>query len=148
MCFEERNTDRRTRTRAASFILRRTVAVRPAVRSLNLDMARPLLLLAFLTEDVLVQISHALALVGLGRTVTADLGSDMANFLLVDASHHDLGRLRRRNRDSFRNRKAHVVGKSELQLQRLTLDRGAVAHAGDLQLLLESFGHARYHVCN
>ena len=83
MCFDERNTDSRARPRAASLILRRTVAVRRAVRSVNLDMARPLLLLAFLAEDVLVDIFHALALVGLGRTESADFGGDVSH--LVDA---------------------------------------------------------------
>src|SRR5262249_43501059 len=39
MCFDERNTDNRVRPRAASLTLRRTVAVRRAERSLNLDIA-------------------------------------------------------------------------------------------------------------
>jgi hypothetical protein len=40
MCFDERKTDSRVRPRAASLILRRTVAVRRAVRSVSLDIAR------------------------------------------------------------------------------------------------------------
>src|SRR5574338_428661 len=103
MCFDERNTDSRARPRAATLILRRTVAVRRAVRSVSLDMARPLLFLSFLAEDVLVGVLHALALVRLGRTEPADFGSDMPDLLLVDAGDHDLGRLWRCNRDSFRN---------------------------------------------
>ncbi len=43
----------------------------------------PLLLLAFLAEDVLVGIFHALALVGLGLAEFADLGGDLADLLLV-----------------------------------------------------------------
>src|SRR5262249_31848646 len=125
MCFDERNTDSRARPRAASLTFRRTVAVRRAVRSVNLDIARPLLLLSFLAEDVLVGILHALALVGLGRTESTDFGSNVPDLLLVDAGDHDLGRLRRRDRDSFRNRKIDVVRKAELQLQGLALDRRA-----------------------
>src|SRR5262245_101242 len=109
MCFDERNTDSRARPRPASLTLRRTVAVRRAVRSVNLDIAGPLLFLSFLAEDVLVGVFHALALVGLGRTESTDLGGDVPDLLLVDASDHDLGRFRRHNRDAFRNREIHVV---------------------------------------
>src|ERR1019366_678732 len=148
MCLDERNTVSRARplVPAASLTLRRTVAVRRAVRSLNLDIARPStssLLLAFLAEDVFANVFHALAFVRLGRTEAADLGGDVADFLLVDAGDHDLGRLRRRDRDAFRDREVYVVAEAELQVQRLALHRGAVADAGDLQPLLEALGHAR-----
>src|SRR5262245_28876586 len=146
MCFDERNTDNRVRPRPASLILRRTVAVRRAVRSFNLDMARPLLLLPFLAEDILVRVSHALALVWLGRPVAADFGRDVTNFLLVDPTHHDFRRLWRDNSDAFRDRKIHVVGKAELQLKCLALHRGAKAHACDLKLLFEAFGDPGNHV--
>src|SRR6185437_9013489 len=109
MCLDERNTDNRERPCDVSLILRRTVAVRRAVLSLSLDMARPLLLLPFLAEDIFICIFHAFTLVGLGRTVAADLRSDMTDFLLVDSGHYDLGRLRRHDRYSFRNRKVDVV---------------------------------------
>src|SRR5262247_695678 len=125
MCLDERNTDNRARPRPASLILRRTVAVRRAVRSLNLDMARPLLLLPFLAEDVLVCVFHALALVRLRRAVTADLGSDLADLLLVDACHHEFGRLWRCDRNAFGNREIDVMGKPELQLQAFALDCSA-----------------------
>src|SRR5262245_1792334 len=146
MCFDERNTDSRARPRPASLILRRTVAVRRAVRSVNLDMARPLLLLSFLAEDVLVGVSHALALVGLGRTESPDFGGDMPDLLLVDSRDHDLGWFRRCNRDAFRNRKIDVVRKAELQLQGLALHSGAITDAGNLQPLFETFSNARHHV--
>src|SRR4249920_3686352 len=128
MCLDERNTDRRARplVPAASLTLRRTDAVLRAVRSVNLDIARPLLLLSFLAEDVLVGVPHALALVGLGRTESADFGGDMPDLLLVDARDHDLGRLRRRDRDPFRNREIDVVREAELQLQALALHGGAI----------------------
>ena len=60
----------------------------------------PLLLLAFLAEDLLVGVFHALALVGLGLAELADLGGDLADLLLVDAGDDDLGRLRRCDRDA------------------------------------------------
>src|SRR4249919_853691 len=106
MCFDERNTDSRARplVPAASLTLRRTVAVRRAVRSVNLDIARPLLLLPFLAEDVLVRVFHALAFVGLGRAETPDFGGNVPDLLLVDAGHHDLGRLGRYDRNAFRDR--------------------------------------------
>src|SRR5262249_8443686 len=109
MCLDERKTDSRARPRAASFILRRTVAVRRAVRSVNLDMARPLLLLPFLAEDVLVCVFHALALVRLRRAVAADLGSDLADLLLVDACHHDFGRLWCCDRNAFGDSEVYIV---------------------------------------
>src|SRR5262245_40864382 len=108
MCLDERSTDSRVRPRAARFILRCTVAVRPAVRSVSLDMARPLLLLPFLAEDVFVCVFHALALVRLRRAVTSDLGSNLADLLLVDAGHDDFGRLRGSDRNAFGDRKIDV----------------------------------------
>src|SRR5438094_4719924 len=146
MCLDDRNTDSRVRPRATSLILRRTVAVRRAVRSLNLDITGPLLLLSFLAEDILVRISHALALVGFGWAVTADLGGDVADLRLIDAGHHNLGRFWRRHRNAFGDREVYVVGKPELQLQRLALYGGAKTDTGNLQLLFEAFGHARHQV--
>src|SRR5471032_2588982 len=145
MCFDERNTDRRVRplVPAASFTLCRTAFVRRAVRSLNLDMAfGPLLLLAFLAEDVFANVFHAFALVRLRRAVAADFGGNLADFLFVDSGNRDLGRLRRHDGDAFRNLEVHVVGKTELQVQALALHHRAIADAVDLQLLFEALGHA------
>src|SRR6185503_7045164 len=102
----------------------------------------PLLLLAFLAEDVFARVLHALALVRLGRPERADFGRDLADFLLVDAGDQDLGRFRRSNRDPFRDRIDHVVAVAERDLQVLALQRGAEADAGDLELLLEALGDA------
>src|SRR5512146_1504601 len=148
MCLDERNTDSRARplVPAASLTLRRTDAVLRAVRSVNLDIARPLLLLPFLAEDVLVGVLDALALVGLGRTESADFGGHVPDLLLVDAGDHDLGRLWRRDRDALGNWEIDVVREAELQLQGLALHGGAIADAGDLQPLFETFGHARHDV--
>src|SRR6185312_12914116 len=106
-----------------SLILRRTDAVRRAVRSISFVMAQALLfLLAFLTEDVLTGVFHALALVRLGRPVTADFSGDLTDLLLVDAADLDFGRLRRRDRDAFRDRIVHIVRETELEVQGLALD--------------------------
>src|SRR5579885_764036 len=128
MCLDERNTDRRARPffMPASLTLRRTDAVRRAVRSFKFVMAQsPLFLLAFLAEDVLAGVLHALALVGLRRTETAQLGGNLADLLLVDAGDDDLGRLRRRDRDPLRDRIVDVVREAELQVELLALHRRA-----------------------
>src|SRR5215207_4321491 len=103
---------------------------------------RPLLLLAFLAEDELVRILHALALVGLRAAEVADLGGGLADLLLVDAGDDDLRRLRGRDRDAGRDRIIDVVAVAERQLQGLAGDLGAVADAIDLELLLETLGDA------
>src|SRR4029079_10040403 len=93
----------------------------------------PLLLLAFLTQDVLARILHALALLGVGRSQIAGVGYKLPDLLLVGAGDHDLGRLRSRDRDAFRDRKDHVVTVAERELQVLALHAGAIADAGDLK---------------
>src|SRR5688500_13150818 len=50
-----------------------------------------LLLLAFLHDDLLARIAHALALVGFGRPHVADLSGYLADLLEVDALDDDLG---------------------------------------------------------
>src|ERR1700722_2899765 len=102
----------------------------------------PLLLLAFLAEDVFARISHALALVGLGRPEAADFRRDLPDLLLVHSRDQNLGRLRRHDRDALRDRIDHVVAVAERDLQILALHRGAIADAGDLELVLETLGDA------
>src|SRR5215213_8111730 len=132
MCLDERYTESRGRPPAPILMARRTRAWRRSVAFLNLAMSAPLLLLAFLAEDVFASILHALALVGLRRTERADFGGNLADLLLVDARDHDLGRLRRRDRDAFRNRIEHLMTVTERDLQVLALQRRAIADAGDL----------------
>src|ERR1700712_5772986 len=105
MCFAERNTDSRRRFLRRSFVI------------FSLDMTAPLLLLAFLAEDKFIGILHALALVGLRRTIAADLGGHLADALDVVAVDDDLGRLRHRNRDAFRDRIDDIVAVAERELQ-------------------------------
>src|SRR5215831_11711157 len=142
MCFDERNTDSRSRVPAAALMARRTRAVRRSVWVRCLAMVASLLLLAFLAEDVLAGVLHALALVGLGLAEAANLGRHLADLLAVDAGDHDLGRLRRRDRDAGRDREDHVVAVAERDLQVLALHGGTIADAGDLELPLEALGHA------
>src|SRR5262249_21328850 len=106
----------------------------------------PSLLLAFLAEDLLARVLHAFALVGLGLAEGANLGGDLTDLLPVDAADHDLGRLRRRDRDAVGNRISDVVGEAELELQVLALHRGAISDAGDLEPALEALGDALHHV--
>src|SRR5262245_195178 len=147
MCLPERCTDSRTRPAALSRMARRTRALRPsALARRGFIFELPSLLLAFLAEDVLAGILDALALVGLGRAEVANLGRHLADPLLVDAGHHDLGRLGRRDRDSLRDRIDDLMAVAELKLQVLALHGGAIADAGDLEPSLEALGHAGNHV--
>src|SRR3990170_6848003 len=115
-------------------------ALRPFVRCGHRQL--PLLLLAFLAEDELARVPHALALVRLRLAERADLGGDLPDLLLVGAGDHNLGRLGRGDRDAFRDRIDDVVAVAERNLQVPALDRGAIADAGDLELALKSLGHA------
>src|SRR5689334_22862843 len=134
MCRPERCTDRRGRPVLLRRMARRTRALRRSDLSRSgFIVPLPSLLLAFLTEDVLARILDALALVGLGRPVVADLSRDLADLLLIDAADHDLDRPRRRDRDAFRNRVVDLVAVAERELQILALHGGAIADAGDLQ---------------
>src|SRR5215203_2948079 len=64
---------------------------------------RPLLLLAFLAEDELVRILHALDIVGLGAAEVADPGRRPAHLLLLHAGDRPLGRLWRHGRGPGRD---------------------------------------------
>src|SRR5712691_10007159 len=105
MCFDERWTQSRTLEPAADLTARRTRASRrpTALRSCAISSSRSFLL-AFLAEDVLARVFDALALVGLGRPVPADLGRNLPDLLAVDPGHHDLGRPRRHDRDALGDR--------------------------------------------
>src|SRR6185369_15562796 len=69
-------------------------------------------------------------------------GGHLADPLLVRPGDGDFGRLRRHDRDPFRDRIDHVMAVAELQLQVLALHRRAIADAGDLELLFEALGDA------
>src|ERR1700722_14199683 len=165
MCSEERNTERRARVPAARLMVRRTRPVRRVPRSLTVaivgsyhpscasSLPSPacgrengsgtrFLLLALLAEDELARILDALALVGLGRPVVADIRRHLADLLLVDAGHHDLDRLRGHDGDAIGNRMDDVVAVAERDLQVLALHARPIADAGDLQPPLEALADA------
>src|SRR5207237_5801185 len=104
------------------------------------------LLFSFFAEDVLVRVFNAFAFVRLGLAEGADYGGHMANLLLINAGDHDLGRPGYRNRNAFRDRIDDVVAITELNLQVLALQGGAITDATDLEATLEAFGHARHRV--
>src|SRR6185369_7896346 len=127
MFFDERKTDRRGRPFAS---LRRRVRTRRARRrDDSREESAILLLLAFLTADLLTGVAHALALVGLGRTDTADPRSGLTDQLLVDAGDLDLGLLRRGERHALGGRDVHLMAEAELHGERLALNRRAVTDA-------------------
>src|SRR4051812_23525334 len=64
---------------------------------------RRLLLLRFLDHDSLVGVTHALALVRLGRTIGADLRRNLADLLLVDTLDDYFRLHRRRRRHTLRH---------------------------------------------
>src|SRR5690606_30957743 len=100
-----------------------------------------LLLLAFLADNPLAGILHALALVGFRAAILADLGGDLANDLLVDAGHDDFGRLRHSDRDAFGRLIDDIMAEAKRELQVLALHRRTVADAVDLELPLEAVLH-------
>src|SRR5918912_1284268 len=105
MCFDERWTESRARSPAAALMARRTLAWRraAALRLWPISSSRSFLL-AFLAEDVLARVFHALAFVRLGRTEGADLGRYLSDLLTIDPADHDFGRPRCRDRNPFGNR--------------------------------------------
>src|SRR5262245_1216197 len=106
-------------------------------------MAPASLLLAFLAEDVLALIAHALALVGLGGARGADFGCELADLLLVDARHgHQLLLGPTHNHlHARRHLVQHVVAEAHLQLQCvLALHRRTEADAVDLERLRIALG--------
>src|ERR1700749_2829632 len=131
MCLEERNTDSRARPLVTFLIVPRTRLLRRVACFLGSAIAGLLLLLAFLAEDELTSVLHALALVGLGLAEPANFGRDLADLLFVDPGHHHFGGLGRGNRDAFGNRVDHVVAVAERDLQVLALHRSAIADAAD-----------------
>src|SRR5215211_6078484 len=99
-----------------------------------------------LAADVLALVADALALVGLGRAHLADLRGDLADLLLVDALHDDLGRHRNFERDPLRRLDHDRMRVADVELDRRSAQGGAVADAVELEALLETLGDALDHV--
>src|SRR5918995_7059467 len=91
-----------------------------------------------LAGDVLARVANALALVGLGRPALADPRGGLPDELLVDAPHHDFGRHRELELDSFGCLDRHGVGVAERHLEGLALELSPVADALDLEAALEA----------
>src|SRR5262245_37595451 len=124
-------TRRRRRIRLCSF-------VRTVIGSL-----RPL---PDLATHVLAFVPDALALVGLRWARPPNPRGDLADELLVDPTNHDLGRCRNLELDPVRRRHRDRVRVADRELERLSLQAGAIAHALDLEALLEALGDALDHV--
>src|SRR5690606_36904184 len=88
-----RAIDRQTQATAAHRLQAATGALCAALGVLVRRDSHDLLLLAFLTTDMLAGVTDALALVRLGRTELADDRRDLAHRLLVGARDPDLGLL-------------------------------------------------------
>src|SRR3954452_1364550 len=113
-CLFERNTARRGRAAVPWIFLRtrRWRTIRPSRRLLAMLLIRVSLLgvfptsllagLAGLAEDLLAEVAHTLALVGLGLAHGADVGGHLADDFLVDATHDDAGGGRALERDALR----------------------------------------------
>src|SRR5690606_2474388 len=103
-------------------------------------------LLGFLADDGFVGVLHALALVGLRRTESTDLGGDLAHQLLVGTGHDHLGLGGRGDGEALGGGEHPRVREAEREAQVLALDGGAVAHAHELELALEALRDAMDHV--
>src|SRR3990172_889220 len=91
MCRPDRCTDSRGRPALLRLVRARVRRLRRALISFADSMT--LLLLAFLADDVFLDVLDTLALVRLGRPVGAELRRHLTDLLLVGAADQDAGRL-------------------------------------------------------
>src|SRR6056297_1542671 len=103
-------------------------------------------LLGFLHHDAFVRVAHTLALVGLRRTIPANLGRDLANLLLVGTANDDLGLGRRLDGHTVGHAEIDRVAEPELQIKLAALGLRTITNADKVQLLLETVGNALHHV--
>src|SRR3712207_1732340 len=127
----DRNTDSRNRPLPWARSAYRVRRCRRSNRSAGFTMA--LLLLAFLAEDALLRVFHALALVRLGTAEAADLGRDLAYPLLVRPADRHRGRGLADDLHVLGDCELDLVAVAELQVQDPAVHRGAVADARDLE---------------
>src|SRR5262245_21592796 len=119
MCLEDRCTDSLGRPLECPASSRRTRSLRRSNWFNLRSMTRASLLLAFLAVDVLALVAHTLALVGLGRTGSPNLGRELAHLLFVDARYRDdllLGAAHLHFQVS-RHLVQNIVAEPDLQLQ-------------------------------
>src|SRR5690606_28013335 len=117
-----------------------------AVAGRRLSRSSSLTCLPRLAADVLSGVANALALVRLGGTDLAHVGSHLADQLLVDAGHRDLGRFGHLEGDPRRSLERHRMAEPALKLEILSLQLGPIADALDLQVAPEAFGDTGDHV--
>ena len=98
-----------------------------------------------MTEDF-IGVLDALALVGFRRSLGSDVGSKLANLLLVDAVDDDLVGSRNLNGDAVDLFHVHKVRETKVHNELVAFLGSSVADAVDLELLLEALGHADDHV--
>ena len=92
-------------------------------------------------------VADPLALVGLGLAELSDVGSHLADLLLVDALHDDAGGRGDLEGDALGGVHRHRVGEAQGELERRRAPGdGPVAHAHDLELLGEPGGDPGHHV--
>src|SRR3954469_19756219 len=97
--------------------------------------------LSDLAPHLLTGVADAFALVGLGLAELADVGSDLAHQLLVDAGDAEPRRPVDRGRDAVGRLEHDRVRVAELELQlRRAPGQHSVADAVDLELLLVAIG--------
>src|SRR6478609_3963252 len=103
--------------------------------------------LSDLAADLLAGVTNTLALVGLGLAQLADVRGNLADELLVDPLHTELGGRLDGEGDAVGGVERDRVRVAELELQLgRTLGQDAVTHAHDLELLLVAVGHTDDHV--
>jgi len=93
-------------------------------------------------------VPHALAVVVIRRADGPDVGGDLADQLLVDPAHRDLGGLGGLDAHAFGRRDDDGMRVSDRQLQVAALHLAAEADALDLEVLLEAAGDAGHGVGN
>src|SRR5690606_15533058 len=89
----------------------------------------------------LARVPDTFAVVRIGRAQGPDVGGDLADRLLVDATHRDLGRFRSDDGDAGRGLDHHGVGETEAELERRALHLATEADAVDLEILHVAFRH-------
>src|SRR5215204_321651 len=133
------------RPRSCRRILARVLTAVPLCE--DSETAISLTSLSDLATDLFARVPNALALVRLRLAQFANVRSDLADPLLVDAQHREPSRRLDVERDALRGADLDrvAVAESELQLRR-PLRHHPVADSDDLQLLLVTVGHTGHHV--
>src|SRR5215207_7749183 len=111
------------------------------------DTAISLTRLSNLAPNLLARVPNSLALVRLRLAQLANVRSDLADPLLVDAQHREPGRRLDVERDAIRGVDLDRMAVTERELQlRGPLRDHPVADSDDLQLFLVPVGHTGHHV--